>query len=101
MLRSPSAAPRTLAWTCAALAAGVVLHIGADPAWVTVAALALVLLRLAAAVGVVPLPGGWVRLGIGAVLVAAVFAEYHTLNGLEPGTALLTLMVGIKLLETR
>ena len=101
MLRSLSSPPRTLAWTCAALAAGVVLHIGADPAWVTLAALALVLLRLAAAAGVVPLPTGGARLGIGAALVAAVFAEYHTLNGLEPGTALLTLMVGIKLLETR
>jgi transglutaminase-like putative cysteine protease len=101
MPRSPSPPARTLAWTCGALAAGVVLHLGIEPAWVTAAALALVLLRLAAAARLVPSPSGGVRLGIGSALVAAVFAEYHTLNGLEPGTALLTLMVGIKLLETR
>ncbi len=37
----------------------------------------------------------------GSALVAAVFAQFHTLNGLVPGTAMLMLMAAIKLLETR
>jgi transglutaminase-like putative cysteine protease len=92
---------RPLAWICAALAAGVVLHAGASPPWITAAALALVLWRLAAAAGAAPMPGAWLRLGIGMTLAAAVLAEFRTLNGLAPGTALLSLMLAIKLLETR
>lgn len=92
---------RPLVWVCAALAVGVVLHADLSPAWITATALSLVLFRLAAAVGAAPLPAIWVRLGIGLAFLAAVFAEFHTLNGLASGTALLTLMLGLKLLETR
>ena len=34
------------------------------------------------------------------MLVGAVFVRFHTLNGLNPGTALLVMMASVKLLET-
>lgn len=89
-----------LLWVCAASAAAVLLHAEQVPAWITLTALGLVGWRLAAARDKVRLPGGIVRVALGLSLVAAVLAQYHTLNGLAPGTAMLMLMAAIKLLET-
>lgn len=90
-----------LLWVCAAIAAALLLHATEVPAWITITSLALVGWRLAALLTAVPLPGGTVRIALGLALVAAVFAQFHTLNGLLPGTAMLMLMATIKLLETR
>jgi len=90
-----------LLWVSAASAAAVLLHVAEVPAWITIAALGLVGWRLAAALGPVWLPGGVLRMALGLSLVAAVFAQFRTLDGLVPGTALLMLMAAIKLLETR
>ena len=90
-----------LLWVCAAITAALLLHAIQVPAWITLAALALVGWRLAGLLGAVRLPGGIVRVALGLALVAAVLAQFHTLNGLVPGTAMLMLMVAIKLLETR
>ncbi|HUA24022.1 MAG TPA: DUF3488 and transglutaminase-like domain-containing protein [Steroidobacteraceae bacterium] len=90
-----------LLWVCAASAAALLLHAIQVPAWVTITALGLVGWRLAALLGAARLPGGIVRVALGLGLVAAVFAQFHTLNGLLPGTAMLMLMASIKLLETR
>lgn len=96
------AAPRPpLLWVCAASAAAILLHGAQMPAWITISALVLVAWRLAAAFGRARLPGGAVRILLGLALVAAVLAQFHTLNGLAPGTAMLMLMAAIKLLETR
>jgi protein-glutamine gamma-glutamyltransferase len=95
-------APRApLLWVCATTAAALLLHAAQFPAWVTIAALGLVGWRVAALLRAVPLPGGIVRIALGLALIAAVFAQFHTLNGLLAGTAMLMLMVAIKLLETR
>jgi transglutaminase-like putative cysteine protease len=77
------------------------LHAVQVPAWITLTGLGLIGWRLAALLGAVRLPGGIVRIALGLALVAAVFAQFHTLNGLVPGTAMLMLMATIKLLETR
>ena len=99
--RTVADAPREpLLWVCAASAAALLLHAVQVPAWITVVALGLVGWRLAALLGAVRLPGGVVRITLGLGLVAAVFAQFHTLNGLVPGTAMLMLMATIKLLET-
>ena len=98
----PVAASRSpLLWVCAVTAAALLLHAAQVFAWITAAGLALVGWRLAAATGMARLPGGPVRIALGLSLVAGVFAQFHTLNGLAPGTAMLMLMVAIKLLETR
>ena len=90
-----------LLWVSGAIAAAVLLHAVQVPAWITVAALALIGWRLAALLGAVRLPGGVARIALGLVLVAAVLGQFHTLDGLVPGTAMLMLMMAVKLLETR
>ncbi len=90
-----------LLWVCAASATTLLLHAIQVPAWITITALGLIGWRLAALFGAVRLPGGIMRITLGLALVAAVFAQFHTLNGLVPGTAMLMLMAAIKLLETR
>ena len=97
----PETSRLPLLWICAATATALLLHAFQVPAWITITALGLVGWRLAALRGAVPLPGGIVRITLGLALVAAVFAQFHTLNGLVPGTAMLMLMAAIKLLETR
>lgn len=97
----PVAPQPPLLWVCAASAAAILLDAGQVAAWITLIALGLVGWRLAAAFGAARLPGGIVRIALGLALVAAVFAQFHTLNGLAPGTAMLMLMATIKLLETR
>jgi transglutaminase-like putative cysteine protease len=92
---------RPLAWASVALASGVLLHVDRVPPWVPAVAIAFILWRLAAAVRPIGLPGAAVRTFLALVLVGAVFARFHTLNGLAAGTALLLLMSAIKLLETR
>jgi hypothetical protein len=89
-----------LLWVCAVAAAAVLLHATEVPPWITIAALALIAWRLGALIGPVRLPGGVLRVALGLALVAAVFAQFRTLNGLVPGTAMLMLMAAIKLLET-
>jgi transglutaminase-like putative cysteine protease len=91
---------RALGWATAAFAGGLLLHVDRVPAWVTAAALALILWRLVAARARVPQPGRIARALLAAAVTAAVLARFHTLNGLAAGTALLILMAALKLLET-
>lgn len=100
-IASPAAPRSPLLWVCAVSAAAILLHAAQVFAWITIAGLVLVGWRLAAASGMARLPGAPVRIALGLSLVAAVLAQFHTLNGLAPGTAMLMLMVAIKLLETR
>jgi protein-glutamine gamma-glutamyltransferase len=98
---SDARAVRPLAWSCAAFAGGVVLHADRLPLWACALALALVvwrLLRASAPVRVLPLT---VRALLALALIAAVLVRFHTLNGLAAGTALLTVMAALKLLEIR
>jgi transglutaminase-like putative cysteine protease len=97
----PQTPQRPLLWVCAVSTAAILLQAAHVPAWITLAALALVAWRLAAIRGAARLPGGLVRVALGIAFVAAVFAQYRTLDGLVPGTAMLMLMAAIKLLETR
>lgn len=56
---------------------------------------------LASAVGWIRVPGRWTRLGLAALGLMAVAMQYGRLNGADSGSALLALMLGLKLLETR
>jgi len=91
---------RALLWATAAFAGGLALHVDRLPAWVSAAAIVLTVWRLAAARSRVPLPGLIARAVLAGVVVIAVVARFHTLNGLAAGTALLVLMTALKLLET-
>jgi protein-glutamine gamma-glutamyltransferase len=91
---------RALYWAAAAFGGGLALNIDHLPGWVSAAALVLIAWRLAATVAAVPVPGVIARTVLAVVVVIAVLARFHTLNGLAAGTALLTLMASLKLLET-
>ena len=90
-----------LDWSALALVAGVLLNIDRVPSWTALAALLFVAWRLLAASRSLRLPGTVLRSLLALALVAGVFIRFHTLNGLTAGTALLILMGGVKLLETR
>ena len=89
-----------LVWTSLVLAAGVLLHIDQLPLWVSGVTFGLIGWRLAASTRTSSLPGKLLRALVALVLVIGVFVHFRTLTGLIPGTALLTLMTSIKLLET-
>ncbi len=89
-----------LLWTSLALSGGIVLHVDRIPIWAVGVAFALIAWRLAASAKIVPLPNKPGRAVIAFALVGLIFARFHTLNGLSPGTALLALMAAMKLLET-
>ena len=89
-----------LLWATAAFAGGLALHVDRLPAWVSAAAIVMVVWRLAAARARAPLPGVIARVVLAGVLVVAVLARFRTLNGRAAGTALLVLMASLKLLET-
>ena len=96
-----SSAWTPLTWTSLALGGSILLHADRTPPWLAGIAFALIAWRLAAASGIVRLPGKLARAAIAFVLIGTVLARFHTLNGLIPGTALLVLMASIKLLETQ
>jgi transglutaminase-like putative cysteine protease len=99
-LRPPRRIRAPLAWTASALVGAMLLHIDRVPWWITAAALVCVGWRLAAEVRAIRLPGRFAKIGVAMMLIAAVLAQFHTLNGLSAGTALLVVMGAIKLLET-
>jgi transglutaminase-like putative cysteine protease len=92
---------RGLLWATLAFSTGVLLNCDRVPRWVPVATLAFVIWRLVAAYAAVRLPGVLFRSFLAVLLVASVLVNFHTLNGLSAGTALLVLMGAVKLLETR
>lgn len=94
-----STALRPLAWTTAAFLAGVLLHVGRMPLWVTLIACACAVWSLAGRAGRAPLPGRLPRAVMAVALIAAVAAMFRTLNGLDAGTTLLAAMGAVKLLE--
>jgi len=89
-----------LTWSSLVLAGGMLLHFDRLPLWVSAVTFALIAWRLSASTRAVSLPGKLVRALVALALVVAAFVQFHTLNGLIPGTALLILMTSIKLLET-
>jgi protein-glutamine gamma-glutamyltransferase len=93
-------APRALLWVSIAFACGVLLHVDRVPAWASAVALTLATWRMLSA------RSGWypgivTRALLALLLMGLVLVRFHTLNGLAAGTALLVLMAGLKLLETR
>ncbi len=86
-------------WVVGAYLLGAFLHLGQVPLWVIVVACGGSAWALAAAHGRAHLPGRVLKLTLAVMLTATVLAMFHTLNGLNAGSALLVLMGAIKLLE--
>ncbi len=90
-----------LVWTLASVVAAIALHANHLPLWVLGTVTLLVLWRSVIGLGGSRLPSSALRIVVVVALAIAVFAGYNTLNGVEAGTTLLSLMATMKLLETR
>ena len=90
-----------LAWVSAALALAVLPHVTHIKAWILLLAAGAAALRLSIEVKHWQLPPKWLRGVLAFVALLAVLLDYRTINGIDAGTALLVLMAGMKLLETR
>jgi transglutaminase-like putative cysteine protease len=92
---------RRLAWTLSGLAAAAAPHVVHLQGWVTSLALAVCVWRLLAQRRGWALPGRAPRAVVALAATAGIALSYRSLTGLDAGTALLTLMAALKLLETR
>jgi len=90
-----------LLWITACLALTLLAGIATLPIWVaaTVGGVAAIRLVLAARGG--DAPPRTIRFIIAALAIGLLFLQFRTFNGLSAGTALLSLIAGLKLLETR
>ena len=98
--QSSSEATR-IAWAVAALAISLLPHVGRLPGWVLLLFALASAWRLGAANRGWPLPSTVIRMVITAAGFLLVLATYRTVNGLYAGSALLAVMMALKLLETR
>jgi protein-glutamine gamma-glutamyltransferase len=99
------AAPREIGYRdllamarCLALALAV--HVDALPVWLTAVVAACIVTRLILAARGRAAPSRPVKFGIAAASVTILFLQLRTFNGLSAGTALLSLVAGLKFLET-
>jgi protein-glutamine gamma-glutamyltransferase len=90
-----------LKWMCACLAAALAPYVPSLPPWILIVVVVACATRLALAARGYAAPGRLVRYGIAGAAVLLLFIELHTFNGLAAGSALLSLVAGLKLLETQ
>lgn len=92
---------RAMTWLLAGLGLTILPHSLYLPIWISALALAIGIWRLLAAKRNWPLPHNKIKLLLTLALVVAIFANYGTLVGRDSGTALLVMMMGLKLVELR
>ncbi|MDY6979621.1 MAG: DUF3488 and transglutaminase-like domain-containing protein [Pseudomonadota bacterium] len=89
----------------ALLLAGILLlilpHLPHLPPWLSVAVLGVIAWRLLHDIGRLPLPNRFMRILLVLLAIAALLVTYRTLVGREAGTALLVMMLALKLFEMR
>ena len=90
-----------LVWVVAGLALSVVPHVPHIKFWMLLLAAGAAGLRIAMEVKHWQMLARWLRSLLAFVALLAVLLDYRTLNGIDAGTALLIVMAGMKLLETR
>ncbi len=91
----------SLPWTLAALGFSILPHIQFLPFWATFAFLACSAWRWQVERKRWRLPPAWLRILLSLVFFIGVLASYDTISGVGPGSALLTVMAALKLLETK
>ncbi len=91
----------SLPWTLGALALALAPHLPYLPIWITVASLGCAIWRYSIEKRRGMLPSRWVRGGLALACFLGVLVTYSSVSGVGPGSALLAIMAGLKLLETR
>lgn len=91
----------SLPWTLAALSLAVAPHIQYLPIWISAAFLICAAWRYTIEQRRAALPPTWLRAGLALGCFLGVLLTYSSVSGVGPGSALLTIMAAMKLLETR
>lgn len=91
----------SLPWTLGALGLALAPHLPYLPIWITVASLGCAAWRYSIEKRRRLLPSRWVRGGLALACFLGVLVTYSSVSGVGPGSALLAIMAGLKLLETR
>ncbi len=76
-------------------------HVAHLPVWIPLCVTGAMVWRLWIEVHAAALPNKWLRSIMALLALIAVLVNFRSLNGLEAGTALLSMMAGMKLLESR
>jgi protein-glutamine gamma-glutamyltransferase len=85
---------------CACLGLALAVHVASIPVWVSGLVLACIATRLILAARGYAAPSRALRLGIAGASILVLFLELRTFNGLAAGGALLSLVAGLKMLES-
>ncbi len=104
VLRGVNAWPQglqRLVWVVAGLGLAIVPHVPHVKFWVLLLGACAAALRTVIELKHWRLPPKWLRGALAFVALLAVLVDYRTLNGIDAGTALLIVMAGMKLLETK
>ena len=88
-------------WLLASLVAVVVPHMGRMPFWVTGVFALLVMWRWLVIARGYARPGRWIMVALALAAIIAIMVQFRGVLGRDSGIALLTLLAGLKLLETR
>ena len=89
------------AWLIAAVTVVALPHFSYVHIWISALLVAIALWRLVAAEKGWRMPSGWIRIPLVFAGLAGVLWDYHRVTGIEAGSALLLVMVALKLLETK
>jgi transglutaminase-like putative cysteine protease len=90
-----------LSWAAGLVAAASLPHWAGLPPWMPAMLIGCIVWRFGARILRWPLPGPWLMRLLTLTAVALVLAEFRTINGLVPGSALLFVMLALKFLEAR
>ena len=93
--------PERALWMTMCLVLVVVPHAARIPLWVTAAFATTALWRVLNGTRGVALPSKWLVIALSAGMVGGVYLSYGTLFGRSAGVALLTVLAGMKLMESR
>lgn len=95
------ASARELAFSAGVVLLAMIPHLPHLPVWIPLIFVGSLLWRITVEIRATSLPNKWISNLLALVSLISVFANYRSLNGLEAGTALLSVMSGMKLLESR
>jgi transglutaminase-like putative cysteine protease len=96
-----SLTPERTLWITGCLVLVMLPHVGRVPAWVLASFAALAGWRVAHGIRAVPLPPKWLVILLSVTMLGAVYASFGTLFGRSAGIALLAVLAGMKLIESR
>jgi protein-glutamine gamma-glutamyltransferase len=103
-LAAPSATQVTytqLRWVCVCLALALAVHAASLPLWLLATVAAAAAIRLALSARGYAAPSRPIRTLIALASILILFLQLRTFNGVAAGSALLSLVAGLKLLETQ